>query len=562
MALGMAGFPDYCSPGDACIASSATALSLCLGSGVTPSTLNEVLNAETLVLFGANIAEMYPPYMRWIDLAREKGVKIIFLDPRETPTSNFCDEQLMPRPGTDGALVLGVIRYLFENNLYDKDFVASHVNGAEELFNASEPYTPDKVSAITWIPEEKVVSFARTLGNSKRTMIWMGGSLSRNTNAIQTVRTIIALQAITNNLTGMGKGLMNVQGGKPGGEDEFMEHYISPDLEPGMRFRKVQFSMEHESLDILLLNSSYRRYPDANKVKEAISKVGFVVHRGFFMNEEAMLSDLIIPGTMTYESEGSQYGAQRQVVWRNKVVERPGETVEDWRFYIDLGKRINPGTFPDINSAEEIYELFRQKIDSWKGITLARLKASSTGITWPCYSEDEDKRDTLYPDNKFLTPDGKVNLKNSALGAITWEEPKGSPAGDSAGDEDRAYPLIFTQGKVVQHWQHTYTNWSSYMDGFSEGAYVQVHPETIQALDIKDGEWVYLETSIGRLKARAKITTSILPGIIFTPSHPSPASPFSGNNGTTVNSIIPGYWDKVSAQFNGFGCRLTKALEE
>lgn len=558
MALRMAGFSDYCSPGDACIASSATALSLCLGSGISPSILNEVTKAETLVLFGANISEMYPPYMRWINLAREKGVKIIYLDPRITPTSNFCDEQLMPRPGTDGALVLGVIRHLLQNNLYDKGFTASHINGFEDLFKASEVYTPGRVSEITWIPEEQVVSFAERLGKSNRTMIWMGGSLSRNTNAIQTIRMIIALQAITNNLSGTGKGLMNVQGGKPGGEEEFLEHYSAEDLGTRMKFRKILYSMGKNKLNLLLLNSSYRRYPDANRVKEAISKVDFVVHRGFFMNEEAQLADLIIPGTMVYESEGSQYGAQRQVVWRNKAIERPGETVEDWRFYVDLGKKINRGTFPEVNSAEEIYELFRHTVHSWKGITLERLKESNTGITWPCYSEDEDNRDTLYPDNNFLTADGKVSLQNKALGAIKWKEPKGSPTGEKIKEADKAFPLIFMQGKVVQHWQHTYTNWSSYVDKFSEGNFVQINPKTADDLGINDGDQVFIETKIGKLKAKAKVINTILPGVVFTPSHPAPTSPFSGNNGGTINTIIPGYWDKVSAQFNGFGCRLIK----
>jgi len=112
MALWAAGFPDICSPGDTCIGSSATALRICLGSPVSTTTLDEAMNAQTLVLFGANIAEMYPPYIRWIDQARAKGVRVIYLDPRRTPTSNHCDEQLMGRPGTDGALALGLIRLM------------------------------------------------------------------------------------------------------------------------------------------------------------------------------------------------------------------------------------------------------------------------------------------------------------------------------------------------------------------------------------------------------------------------------------------------------------------
>ena len=85
------------------------------------------------------------------------------------------------------------------------------------------------------------------------------------------------------------------------------------------------------------------------------------------------------------------------------------------------------------------------------------------------------------------------------------------------------------------------------------------HPDSVLDLGVKDGDQVYLETEAGKIKAKLKITEGILPGVVWTPSHPGPASPAPGNIGTSINAIIPNYWDKVSAQFNGFGCRLEKA---
>lgn len=559
MALRMAGFPNAAQPGDACIGSSATALRICLGSGNSSTTLDEVMKSKTLLLWGANISEMYPPYMRWVSAAREKGVKIVYLDPRRTPTSNFCDLQFMPRPGSDGALALGMLNVIIEEKLYDEAYVSASVAGFDELVQAVKPYTPEKTAEITWVPSADIIRLARLLGTSSPTLLWLGGSLSRYTNSIQTVRNILAIQAITNNLAGPGKGVMNVQGGKPGGEDEFMEHYEAPDLAPGLNFRKVLYGMKKGKVDVLLLNSSYRRYPDANAVREAISNVPFVVYRGFFMNEEAEVSHLIIPGTMPFESEGSQYGAQRQVVWRNKVIEKPGDTVEDWKFYVDLGQKLNGDKFPKITSARDLYEMVREKVPSWKGLTIERLEASPTGVTWPCYSVDEpESRGSIFTDGKFLTENGKVILNFKPLGPIRWEEPEGSPINKKS-EEHGKFPLIFIQGKVVHQWQHTYTNWSSYMGQFSEGNTVHVHPETAKGVGVGDGEAVFIETLVGKLEARVKLSTAILPGVVWTPSHPAPKSPFTGSQGTSVNTIIPGYWDKVSAQFNGFGCRLVKA---
>ncbi len=558
MALYATGFPDICSPGDTCIGSSATALRICLGSPVSTTTLDEAMNAEVLVLFGANIAEMYPPYVRWIDQARAKGVRVIYLDPRRTPTSNHCDEQLMGRPGTDGALALGLIRLMIRENLHDRDYVARHVNGFKELAEAAEPYTPETVAKITWILEQKVVELARRLAASKKTIIWLGGSISRYTNSIQSVRAIIALQALTANLSGPGKGIMNVQGGKPGGIEAFEDSFRAQEMPGALSFRKILFAMEQKRVKVLLLNSSYRRYPDANRVRKAIGNVDLVVYRGFFMDDEASLAHLIIPGTMPFESSGSQYGAQRQIVWRNQAVPVPGETTEDWRFYADLCKKINGEKFPDMRSPEDIFEMVRSHSPTWAGLTLERLKKDPTGISWPCPTEGHPgTHGTLYPGDRFLTEDGKVELRSPALGPIEWTEPQGSPLEDA--EQSKVFPLIFLQGKVVQHWQHTYTNWSAYMAQFSKGNYVQVHPDTVKGMNVRDGDWAHLETELGKIKVRIALSEMILPGLVWTPSHPAKASPFAGNAGTSINTIIPSNWDKVSAQFNGFGCRLTKA---
>ncbi|HTP67224.1 MAG TPA: molybdopterin-dependent oxidoreductase, partial [Geobacteraceae bacterium] len=557
LAVKMAGFPDVCQSGDTCIGNSATALRICLGSPASTTTLDEVLNAQTLVLWGANIAETYPPYIRWIDEARQKGVKVVYVDPRKTPTSHCCDTQYMARPGTDGALILGLIRHLIHGNHYDRAYVSRYVNGFKELKTAAEAYTPEAVSKTTWVPAERVIELANVFANSRKTIIWMGGSLSRFTNSIQTVRAIVALQALTANLSGQGKGIMNMQGGKPGGVEALENKFYPKDLAAGIGFRKILYRMLQKNVDVLLLNSSFRRYPDANRVKKGISNVGFVVYRGFFMDEEAQLSHLIIPGTMAFESAGAQYGAQRQLVWRNQAVPAPGETVGDWRFYADLGQRLNPGIFPDVKSPEDIFELVRMNSPTWTGLTIERLKKDPTGISWPCPALGHPGTlGTLYPGNRFLTPHHKVELLTPALGPLSWSEPEGSPYGDS--NEAKAFPLVFTQGKVVHHWQHSYTQWSAYMAQFSDGNYVQVNPKTVEKLEVKENDWVYLETELGKIKARVHLSEMILPGVVWTPSYPSGGTALKENKGVSINTIIPGYWDKVSAQFNGFGCRLTK----
>ena len=232
----------------------------------------------------------------------------------------------------------------------------------------------------------------------------MGASLSRYTNSIQSVRAIIALQAITGNLSGSGKGMMNVQGGKPGGGEAFEEHFRSPDLATCFELQKnpVQYGAQQGqgSSAEFKLQALFGCQPGSERpsAKSILSSTG-----DSSWTRRRQLAHLIIPATMVFESSGSQYGNQRQVVWREKAIPSLGETVEDWRFYRDLGKRITKDTFPPIEKVEDIYELFRKYAPTWAGLTLDRLKKDPTGISWPCPSADHPgTKGTLYPDNRFL----------------------------------------------------------------------------------------------------------------------------------------------------------------
>lgn len=543
-------------PGECCISTAATTLGLMLGTANSTTTIDEVMNTDTLLLWGANIAETYPPYVRWLTMAREKGVKIVYVDVRATPTSNLCTAHVQPRPGSDGALALGVARYVIHSGLYDEGFVAANVSGFDVLRAAAEPWTFEKVLEVTGVAEETVRMLGDTFAGSKRSILWLGGCLSRYSNGMQTIRALVSLHGIFGHVLGPGNGVINMQGGKPGGDEEFLEHFHGVEGPGGLNTRRIVKQMEKGDVDVVFLNATYRRYPDCNSVRSAIQKCGFIVYRGFFMNEEAEIADLILPGTMLFEGEGSQYGAQRQVVWRERVVAPPPEVSEDWRFYRDLGRRLAPNAYPDFESPRELYEMAREAVPSWRGITLDRLAASPSGVTWPYYAEDEaERRGSIFRENRLLTADGKLAVDSKVLGNFAWEEPKDSPKSKAGSKE---YPLFFTQGKVAHHWQHTFTNFTSLAGQFSAGRYVEVHPATALALALKDGDEVVLRTGTGEVGAVVRLCDTVQPGMVFTPSHFCSSTPVSANMSLPVNSIVPNNWDRVSAQYNGFGCSLVK----
>ncbi|MEN6441896.1 MAG: molybdopterin-dependent oxidoreductase [Syntrophobacter sp.] len=556
MTMRMAGSVHLMPAGEVCISSASNMLGLMLGINTSTTTVDEILNSETLVLWGANINDLYPPYTRWLDMARDKGVKIVYIDPRRTRTSLWSSMQLQPRPGTDGVLALGALRSIIESGSYDADYVAGLTGDFDLLKEDVASYTAGKVAELTGLKEEELTAFYAVLAGSRRTIVWLGGALSRYTNGIQSLRAIIALQGIRNNLIGSGKGMITMEGGKPAGEAEFIDHVCGPNTAPRMNFRRLRIAMGKGDIAVLFLNSSYRRYPDSKGVLAALGKVGFIVHRGFFMTEETELAHLFVPATFSPESQGSHYGAEKQVVWRDKIVDAPGECVPDWQFYRDIGRKLAPDKYPAFEKPEDLYRLFLDAVPSWKGMPLEKVRTSPDGMIWPRYSEDDRERTgTSFIEGKLLTEDGRMSMNDQVFGRIDWEPPKGSPLGK---DKDPNFPLILTQGKVLHHWQQTLTNFSRGLAQFSNGRYVNIHPDTAARFGLKQGDQVLIETATGSVEAWVDIIDNIIPGIIFTPSHLTRSSPFPENRSEHINTILPNYWDRISSQTNGVGCTLKR----
>ena len=557
MTMRTAGGVNVMPAGEVCISTASNVLGMLLGANTSTTTVNEIVNAKTLVLWGANISETYRPYTCWLDKARDAGVRIVSVDCRKPPTSAWAADQLMPLPGTDGALALGAIRFVLENGAFDRARVDESITGFELMEKGAQPWSVDKVAQATGLSEDAVTAFYRTLAESPRTIIWMGGCLSRYTNGLQSIRAIIALQALRDNLIGSGRGLLTMEGGKPEGEKEFVDAVCGPAKDSGVNFRRLLNTMKKGNLDVLFLNSSYRRYPDCTGVAEAIKKVGFVVHRGFFKTEEMDVADLFVPAAFGPESAGSHYGAEKQVVWRDKCVDAPGSCVPDWQFYRDIGRKLAPETYPDFTGPEELSERFRNTVPSWRAMSVSRMRQSPDGLIWPQPEEGAQERiGTVFTSGTYATENGKIPLDLKLMGAFGWTPPKGNPHG---ADADKEYPLVLTQGKVVTQWQQTMTNFAASLAQFSRGRYVLVHPDTAKPLGIAHGDTVRIKTATGSVEAVAELTASIRPGIIFTPSHFTGTSPHAATRSKPINAILPNCWDRVSAQFNGVGCTLEKA---
>ncbi|MDO5536306.1 MAG: molybdopterin-dependent oxidoreductase [Desulfovibrionaceae bacterium] len=543
-------------PGETCVSTASNMLGSMLGVNSGSCKVDELLNTKLIVLWGANVNDLYPPYTRWLKAARERGSRIIYIDPRKTRTSLWCDTQLRPQPGTDGVLAAGCIRYIIKKGAYDPERVAFQVEDPENLAKYSEKFTPDYVQSVTGLALDEILDLYEAVASSDRTIMWLGGALSRQTNGITTTRTIILIQALRDNLIGKGRGMLTFQSGKPGGGEELVDEYFGENKTPKMNFRRLRMAMSKGNLDILFLNSSYRRNPDAKGVRDAIKKVPFVVHMGFFLDEESEVSTLFIPATFGPESQGCGYGNENQVAWREKLVEAPGSCVPAWQFYRDIGRKMDPERYPDFKDPEALCRLMQQKVPSWKGITMERLRSSST-VLWPIYEVGGAERaGSVFTEGKLLTPTGKMACADRVFGDMSkWDYPKGHPKAKGSKPE---FPLILTQGKQLWHWHQTMTNFAKSIAQFSNGRFVQVNPETAQALNLHQKDKVMLETMMGGIECWVDITDTVLPGAVFTPANLCRTTPLAENRSESICNILPNYWDRISAQHNCVGCRLRK----
>ena len=132
-------------------------------------------------------------------------------------------------------------------------------------------------------------------------------------------------------------------------------------------------------------------------------------HWSLSMTEDAEVAHLIVPATFSPESQGSHFGAEKQVVWRDKAVDAPGECVPDWQFYRDIGRRLAPDRYPNFENPEDLYRRFTAVVPSWRGMSLDRVRQAEGGLVWPLYKEnDEERLGSVFTEGKLLTPDGTM----------------------------------------------------------------------------------------------------------------------------------------------------------
>jgi assimilatory nitrate reductase catalytic subunit len=534
--------------GRLCMVSAAAANKLAFGIDRAANPWSDILSAEVVWISGANIGECAPITTHYVWQARENGARIVVVDPRITPIARTCDLFLPVKPGRDIALFNGILHLMIENDWLDHAFIAENTVGFEKVAEHVQAWTPRRTAEVTGIAERLIRQAAEWWGTARTSFLLHARGIEHHTHGVQNVLGAINMVLASGRIgrpgcgyatiTGQGNG----QGGRehgqkcdqlPGGRDiaksehrEFVAAVwgIEPDELPGPGvdayeiFRKIDRG-EVRGLLSICFNPKVS-LPDNAFVGRMLDKLEFYVAIDFFLSETARHAEIVLPGSLQEEDEGTVTQIEGRVIKINQCVDPPGEARQDWRIVQDIAAALGRKQGFSFDSPREIFEELRHAsaggVADYAGITYERIEREF-GVFWPCPAEDHPGTPRLFEAGSwnpvargrgsFYFPDGKARFQVAAY----------SPPAEDIDDE---YPILLTTGRVVsQFLSGTQTRRiGPLVDQYAEPR-IEMHPRLAGRLGIADGDWATVASRRGSCTLRAQVVTTIRPDTVFVPYH-------------------------------------------
>jgi anaerobic selenocysteine-containing dehydrogenase len=536
----------------------------------------------------------------WIVDCMKRGSKLIVIDPRSIWYAGRAEMFLQLRPGTDGALALGMLNVIINEELYDKEFVSKWCYGFEELKQRVQSYSPEKVAEITWVPKDYIIKAARMFATNKPSAIQWGQPVDCNGEGTVAGQAINQLWAITGNIDipgGMiiarashgvtsypyagkemvelyGQELFNKLSEKRIGADRYpaiknFRAWAQPDMILEQMESNIPYPIKGAWLQTNNLLACMGA--DPKRHYDAIKKLDFIVVVDLFLTPTAQaFADVFLPAASFTEKDSIRsWWTPLSVIVKAAEV---GECKSDWEINFEMAKRLSINPLP----YKTVKDLFnhRLKIANVTFDDLAKKgswEMAPEGPTKPYYRHE---RGLLRKDGQpgFNTSTGKVELWSKFWEECKvdplpyYEEPPTSPISTPVLWEE--YPLVLCTGArspVLFHSEHRQIPW---LREIEPDPTVEIHPQTAKDLGVTNGEWVYVENQKARIKAKAKLSPLIHPKVVMVlhgwwlPETEGKDPYLYGVWDYNVNNLIP----MGTQGRNGFGggayregiCRVTK----
>ncbi|TFY89126.1 reductase [Pseudomonas kairouanensis] len=552
-----------------CMASAGSGYKLSLGSDGPPGSYEDFDRADLFFVIGANMADCHPIlFLRMMDRVKA-GAKLIVVDPRRSATADKAHLYLPIKPGTDLALLNGLLHLLVKNGHTDPAFIAAFTEGWEAMPGFLEDYPPHTVAALTGLAETDIRQAAAMIGQAAEWMSCWTMGLNQSTHGTWNTNALCNLHLATGALCRPGSGPFSLTG-QPNAMGGREMGYMGPGL-PGQRsvlvdadrsFIEDLWQLPHDSLPRqagsgtvamfeqmaagqikacwIICTNPVASAPNRRTVIQGLQAAELVITQDAFLDTETnRYADILLPGALWAEAEGVMINSERNLTLMQKAVDAPGETLPDWQIIARVACEMGFAEAFTYASAADVFDEIKR---AWnpktgydiRGASHARLREQP--LQWPCASSDGADRNPI----RYLH-EGTLRFATETGKAQFLPRPHMPPAEMP----DDSFPFVLNTGRLQHQW-HTLTKTGKVatLNKLNPGPFVELHPEDAKRLGIKDKDAVEIRSQRGRAVLPAVVTDRVRPGNCFAPFH---WNDVFGEN-LAINAVTNDAVDPISLQ--------------
>ncbi|GGK60967.1 molybdopterin oxidoreductase family protein [Streptomyces flaveus] len=590
-----------------CTATAAEALKQSFACDGQPGSYTDIDHADVIALFGHNVAETQPvQWMRILDrLAGPEPPALICVDPRPTPVARAAAVHLAPRPGTNVALMNGLLHEIIGNGWTDAEYITRHTVGFDELERRVKEYPPERAAEICDVPAEEIRRAARALGTCERLVSTVLQGFYQSHQATAAAVQVNNLHLVRGMLGRPGCGLLQMNGQPtaqntrecgadgdlPGFRNWADDAQVAdlarlwnidpsriPHYGPPTHAMKMFRYAEQGSLRMLWVTGTNPAVslPELSRIRSVLSQERlFLIVQDLFPTETTELADVVLPAAGWAEKTGTFTNADRTVHLSEKAVDPPGRARPDLDIFLDYARRMDlrdkDGAplvkWHDPESAFEAWkECSRGRPCDYIGLSYDRLRGGS-GIQWPCDAEHPDGTERLYSGGAFWSdPDycesyGRDLVTGAPVEPTEYRamNPYGKAVIKSAGylppheQPDGDHPFLLTTGRTLYHFHtRTKTARAPQLQAAAPEMWVEISTGDASELGVMEGDLVEVSTPRGSVRAKARVS-GIRDGVLFLPFHYGYWDIDEGPeadeaHGRAANELTLTDWDAASKQ--------------
>jgi formate dehydrogenase alpha subunit len=516
---------DHCAR--LCHAPTVAGLAQSFGSGAMTNSIAEIGEAACILAIGTNTTVAHPVIALEIKKATRRGGKLIVANPKHIELVESADLWLRHLPGTDVALLMGMMRVIVDQGLQDASFIQERCENFEAFRASLEGFGLDFVESITGVPGELVVQAARIFATSKPASILYAMGITQHSHGTDNVLATANLAMLTGNVgkpsSGVNplRGHNNVQGScDMGALPDLLTGYqrigegavrakfesawgrrLNPS--PGLTLGEMSEAVQKGQIKAIYLigENPALSEPDIQQVINSLDRLEFLVVQDIFLSETARKADVVLPACSFAEKDGTFTNTERRVQRVRKAINEIGNSKPDWWIICQIARRMGGQGFA-YGHPSQILEEVSRLTPIYAGISYRRLERKS--LQWPCPSAE-------HPGTPFLHGKGFVRGKGRFM-PLTYKPSLELPDGE--------YPFILTTGRNLYHFHTgTLTRRVDGLNRLSKEQEAEISPTDAQRLGIGDNELIKVLSRRGEIVAKARVTEAVPPGVIFMTFH-------------------------------------------